>query len=403
MYSRCTATLSFELPSNHRIDRTGTPHAPCYNRELVICASTASAAAVCPAQSTRVSREKLLSRAAELKVEFVPLHRNFGAEVLGVNLTKEQDEATKVLLIAAMQEYDTLLFRGQELHPRDEERFLTIFPHDEDALRDRRFCNAIFKERIPDHPLIVVRAHGAKLDNHFGLTIEGDPPNTDYRSVQPFYDSMLWHQDKSDDLTPPEISSMYMIQVPSKGGLTVFASAVTAYSNLPIAERQRVRKLRTINARVATYVGGMDISEDGIRRLDDIEASIAKAKEKGVWEEQQPNPFVVVDPATGKESILFGLQTLYTFEGMDRKATDELLTSILARATAESEVYQLEWRPHDFAVWANRRIMHSSTPRKHYLGKSLRLYHLVFLDSTAPLVPADESLAPDGAGHAVHA
>ena len=40
----------------------------------------------------------------------------------------------------------------------------------------------------------------------------------------------------------------------------------------------------------------------------------------------------------------------------------------LQAACAESEVYSLRWQPNDFAVWANRRLIHTTTPAKHYDG-----------------------------------
>ncbi|KAK9816514.1 hypothetical protein WJX72_001369 [[Myrmecia] bisecta] len=346
------------------------------------------------------SKQQLHALAAELGFELTPLHRNFGAQVSGVDLTKDLDDSTKGFLLAAMAEYDMLLFRGRALHPRDQERLLTVFPHDEAALKEQRFCNQFFSDRVPGCPLITVRFHdggkGEKLVDHYGVNIEAKEPPADYSKFKPFYGSMLWHQDMSDSPTPPEISSIYMVEVPDKGGETVFASAVTAYSNLSAEEKERVRKLRTVNTRAAAFIN-LDMSEDGLERLDDMEEAISKAKEAGTFKEQPRNPFVIKDPATGKESILIYIQGLRNFEGMGRKESVALVRRILEPATAESEVYVVDWQPHDFAVWANRRMLHSGTPGKHYLGLSRRLYHLAFLDSKAPLVPADESLASEDA------
>jgi len=60
-------------------------------------------------------------------------------------------------------------------------------------------------------------------------------------------------------------------------------------------------------------------------------------------------------------------------------------------ATADSEVLALKWQPHDFALWANRRIFHSGTAEAAYNDDS-RMFHLVFLDADpdAPVVAARE-------------
>ena len=65
------------------------------------------------------------------KVELEPLHADFGAIVHGLDLTKPLDEDQKELLVAAMHQYDALLFRDQQLSPADQERLLLSFPHDE--------------------------------------------------------------------------------------------------------------------------------------------------------------------------------------------------------------------------------------------------------------------------------
>ncbi len=54
-------------------------------------------------------------------------------------------------------------------------------------------------------------------------------------------------------------------------------------------------------------------------------------------------------------------------------------------ATADSEVLALKWQPHDVALWANRRLLHSATPENTY---DRRMFHLVFLDADTEIVAA---------------
>lgn len=53
------------------------------------------------------------------------------------------------------------------------------------------------------------------------------------------------------------------------------------------------------------------------------------------------------------------------------------------------QMYALDWQPNDFAIWANRRILHSASPTDEYDG-SARLFHLVFLDCKTSLNAAQE-------------
>ena len=53
-----------------------------------------------------------------------------------------------------------LLFRGRALAPKDEVGFLTMFPHDEEAVAEGRHCNGIMANRVPGFPLLAVRCLG---------------------------------------------------------------------------------------------------------------------------------------------------------------------------------------------------------------------------------------------------
>ncbi|KAK9824174.1 hypothetical protein WJX72_008300 [[Myrmecia] bisecta] len=275
---------------------------------------------------------------------------------------------------------------GQVLHPSDEERVLTLFPYDKQALQDRQFSNAIFKERIPDHPLITVRANGVDLKDHFGLTTDVFAQKQP-QGILPFSEHRVWHMDASDYPCPPEVSSIYVIQNPPEGADTVFASAVAAFENLSDELKAHVLQLQSYNAR-GTGPIGFHMSENGVRRLDDMDAKIAKAKEEGNWTEQPLLPFVIQDPDTGKRSLLLSTQLLHSFHGMSREDSLALLDQVLAPALVDSEVYSLKWQPHDFAIWANRRLIHSASPTKDWANEHSRLIHLVFLDSDQPVVPA---------------
>lgn len=49
-----------------------------------------------------------------------------------------------------------------------------------------------------------------------------------------------------------------------------------------------------------------------------------------------------------------------------------------------------QWKPNDFIIWANRRVMHSATPTNVY-GEQGRLFHLIFLNTTQPVQAASPS------------
>lgn len=78
---------------------------------------------------------------------------------------------------------------------------------------------------------------------------------------------------------------------------------------------------------------------------------------------------------------------------MSRANSLDLLEKVLTQGTADSEIYRHKWQPNDFAIWANRRMIHTASPAKSFsLSKDkMRMYHLVFLDSNTPILAAAEA------------
>lgn len=103
-----------------------------------------------------------------------------------------------------------------------------------------------------------------------------------------------------------------------------------------------------------------------------------------------PHHIRLQDPDNSKPAILMSAQRMYHFEGMSRPDSLDLLEKVLAQGTADSEIYKHKWQPNDYAVWTNRRLIHTASPSKGYTHTKdhMRLYHLVFLDTDKPILPA---------------
>lgn len=334
------------------------------------------------------SSAQLRQRADALGVELVPLHKNFGVHVKGLDLTKPLSEEEQQFVLAAWKEHDLLLFRGQQISPEDQQRLLLLFPHDIDVIKKEKFGNRFFRPRVPAAPLLAVRGSHIDVEEHEGI------PGEELAALKPqgppFDKARIWHMDLSDHTTPPEVSAMYMVLAPNKGGKTLFASTVSAFENLDPATQEQVLKLRTVSSSGNDVMGKTRMKPDGTRRLDNIDESIELAKKAGTHVERPPNPLVIRDPETGKRSFLFSVQRMHHFEpGMSREDSLDLLERLTRDMTQDSEMYALDWQPNDFAIWANRRILHSASPTDEYDG-SARLFHLVFLDCKTPLYAAQE-------------
>jgi len=89
------------------------------------------------------------------------------------------------------------------------------------------------------------------------------------------------------------------------------------------------------------------------------------------------------DPDNAKPAVLISAQRIHHFEGMSRPDSLDLLEEVLTHGTSDDIIYKHEWQPNDFAVWANRRLIHTASPAKGFSHSKdkMRMYHLVFLDT----------------------
>lgn len=93
------------------------------------------------------------------------------------------------------------------------------------------------------------------------------------------------------------------------------------------------------------------------------------------------------DPYTGQKSLLYHTRFFHCFKGYTRAQSRAIIEEVLLPAIAPEHTYRHEWRNGDFIAWSNRKIVHTSTDPEKYADEA-RLFHLVFLDSKQPLLPA---------------
>lgn len=333
----------------------------------------------------------LASEAAGLGLALTQLSPNFGARISGLDLTKPLNQEQTDFVLAAFDKYDGLLFRDQKLTPADEERLLLLFPHDAKAIAGQRWENFFFDLRPPANPLIAVRPTNIELIDHFGIT--SDKYGKKATGIKPFVTCHLYHQDRNESLYMPYVSSMYMVVTPETGGDTLFAHSPSFLESLPAEELQYLESLKVSSLRqilpFKMASAPPDVNYGGTIRIDDVDGMVAKAKAEGTFKEPTWNPLVIRDRRTGKKSLVLSPFTVYTFQGMSPQDSRLFAKELSERCCSPDRIYRHKWEPNDFFVWANRRVIHSSTPTQEFAGQP-RLYHLVFLNSDDPVQAAQE-------------
>lgn len=142
-------------------------------------------------------------------MELRPLTRSIGTEVIGVNVTKPISQSNFDRIYEAWIDTTILLFRGQEMTPKQQVDFTRRFGEIASYTRQK------FSEE--QQPEILVLSNIVKDGKQIGSPVSG----------------RVWHTDGHYLENPPAGSMLYALQVPDHGGDTCFANMVVAYEALP--------------------------------------------------------------------------------------------------------------------------------------------------------------------------
>jgi taurine dioxygenase len=252
-------------------------------------------------------------------IDIVPLSRHVGAEIRGVDLSREVDPAIASALYAAWLKHHVLVLRGQKLTVEDQRRFTLMFGEIQPP-RSRP------GERDPNNPILYIG--NVSVDGQRGELPEGD---------------MQFHADQCYYENPTKAGVLYALEIPSRGGNTLFASTAAAYDSLPPDLRE---------------------AADGIEVLFlyDYEKN-ANRKAPTDWTDapRYVHPAVVVHPETGRRGLLVNRLMADSVVGMARAQSDAIIERLCQATETREHIYEHEWRVGDLLIWDNRSVLHART------------------------------------------
>ena len=269
------------------------------------------------------------------------LKDGFAALVSGTDLAAVAKSDQEADIRALHREYPVLAFSDQRLEPADFMAFARVFGEIEIDAHLTQFAD-------PDVAGII---HLASHD----ADGKPDPASADRGSA--------WHADSTYKADPCAHTLLYALDVPSRGGGTLFADMGRAYEALPADIKQR------IEGRTARHLFGGGPATGGVIPLRDDQQDLLPAVE---------HPVVRTDPESGRKSLY--VNPLHTVEivGMVRADSDALLERIFAHATDEAFVHHHHWQVGQLVVWDQRRTLHrgearySLDERRHLLRSKIR-------------------------------
>jgi alpha-ketoglutarate-dependent taurine dioxygenase len=253
-----------------------------------------------------------------------PLHESFGAEILGVDIASELDDATMAEIEAAWYRHSILLFRGVEMTPAQHVAFT------------RRLGPLHVMEppqfNLPGYPEVLVVSNVVKDEAPIGIKRAG----------------WGWHSDGEDKALPNAGSFLHALKVPPADGDTLYADTYAAFAALPEDVRRSIMGRRACFSRArfhqVYYPDLPPLTEEQKRARPDV------------W-----HPIARRHPRSGWTSLYIG-RWAYKIEGMPDREAEELIRYLQDFATRPEFVCRHKWRVGDALLWDNRCAQHCATP-----------------------------------------
>lgn len=183
-----------------------------------------------------------------------------------------------------------------------------------------------------------------------------------------------WHTDTSYLPEPPMATVLYALEVPERGGDTLFANMYQAYEALSDGMKQLADGL------IGMYSASMVHGKSGAYRLAG-DHPMARRVDETTAEARVEHPIVRTHPETGRKAIYCSLGHTERFKDMTREESMPLLQFFARHATRAEFCTRFRWRKGSIALWDNRCVQHYAL--NDYPGQR-RHMHRVTIKGDAP-------------------
>ena len=267
--------------------------------------------------------------AVATRLEIHPIAGALGAEIHGVDLARDTDDATIAGIREALLEHCVVFFRDQTLNADQQKRLA------------RRFGDLFV------HPNYV----GLQADPEI-VEIRREPGDTRIVGED-------WHTDTTMVADPPMGAILYAIEVPPYGGDTLFANQYLAYEALSDGMKRLLSTLRAVHSdrKVAGPKSGANVGRS------------TKARDDDTWRETvSVHPVVRTHPETNEKVLFVNAFTTHFVNfhtpanvryGQDfAPGASDLLNYLIGRAAIPEYQVRWRWTPNSVAIWDNRCTQH---------------------------------------------
>jgi taurine dioxygenase len=290
-------------------------------------------------------------------LQLKPLSPGFGLEASGIDLSKPLSDEAFAEIEDAFFDGQVLAIRRQQLQPLEFLSFARRFGPPEPHVIDQF--------HHPDDPNILI------LSN---VVIDGEPEGLADAGT-------YFHTDYSYLAVPARATMLYSVEVPEKGGDTLFANQYAAYDDLPAAMKRRIEPLAAVH-----HYGNRHVHEGDDRTAASTLSDDQKAKMPLIT-----HPLVRPHPVTGRKALYAVSGSSYGIVGMPDDEAVTLLDELAAHATQDKYVLRFCYGVGDLVIWDNASLLHSATLTDPECARTL---WRITVKEPAPEGHAEAVLAP---------
>jgi taurine dioxygenase len=248
-----------------------------------------------------------------------PLSPVLGAEITGIDLSRQIDESIFAEIQDVWHQSLVLLLRDQKLSEQDQVRFAEKFGPPA-VIHTKQF--------VRNHPAVMLISNIREDGKPIGALPDGE---------------MHFHTDQCHQERPAMASMLYALEVPSTGGNTLFANGYKAYETLPAEIKRRIEGRKALNA----YDYDTAATKRSTRLAQGVPSYV--------------HPVVRTHPATGRKALYVNRLMTVRIEGLSAHEGDELLAFLFDHQERPEFVYEHVWRAGDLVIWDNRCTLHART------------------------------------------
>ena len=272
-------------------------------------------------------------------MEIVPLEGGCGAEVRGADLNALSDAQVETIA-GAQAEHGVVFFRHQQLTPERQlaaaKRFGTIN------------VNRFFTP-VPEQPQVAIVLKQPDQKTNLGGA---------------------WHTDHSYDQKPALGSMLYALEVPSKGGDTMFANMYRACEAVSPGLRRTLEGLQAVHSSRHVFGAAGYYAKSGDARFKNAEEAVQDAV----------HPVVIRHPRSKRAALYVNPGFTLRIHGWTDEESRPLLNTLYEIAARPEHTCRFQWQQGSVAFWDNRATWHYAL--NDYPGER-RLMHRVTIDGVA--------------------